>query len=356
MLGRRVPGRRPVGPNRPGRRSRSGRHGRRRGRPGGAFHQRDPPGGHVRREQPPRPGRRQPPLRVAFQQAPDDRGQRPRLRGRPDLVVHDGVQHPAERVPVEGRLAGQRGAQQRPERPQVAGGSGGGALHALGRGVFGRADERAGLADGGGSDEAGDAEVGEHHALAARLHQYVGGFDVAVQDPAVVGRGQRAEQGEPGTGGVADAQRALGGEPVGERAALHELHDDEGAPLVLHDVVHDDDVRMLDLGDGTRLPQRLGGLRTAVDVELLDGDRAPEEFVGGAPDGAHAAPAQPLPQTVTPGDRFAVARLVLRHVRSPSARSRAMMPHTSGAVSVAHESVRPGPGGFPAAPGPGKHR
>lgn len=244
----------------------------------------------------------------------------------PDVGVDDGVQDPAERVPVERRLPGQRRAQQHAERPEVGGRTGRRALHPLGRGVLGRADERAGLADRGDPGQVGDAEVREHHPARAGLHQDVRRFDVPVQHASRVRRAERAQQCETGPRRLLHAQRAFGGKPVGERAAVDEFHHDVRAALVFHHVVDHDDVRVPDLRDRTGFPQGAAGLAAAVEVQLLDGDGPAEQLVLGPPHRPHPTPPQPLVQAVTPADHSTVARLALRHVL-PLDPSTAMMPH-----------------------------
>lgn len=130
--------------------------------------------------------------------------------------------------------------------------------------------------------------------------------------------------------------RTARGDPFGERAALDQLHDDVRAFVVLDHVVHDDDVRVPQLCDGTGLAQGpvalLSGLvrgECGVEGDLLDRDLAAEQLVGRTPDDAHAAPPDPGLQPVTAGDHPDVVPLG---------------PHASH-----HAAMEPGPpGGRPA--------
>ncbi len=82
-----------------------------------------------------------------------------------------------------------------------------------------------------------------------RLHQDVGGLEVTVQDTRLVRARPRAEEGEADPGGLARVDRTVGGDPLGERAAVDQLHDDVRPFVLLDHVVHDDDVRVVQLGD-----------------------------------------------------------------------------------------------------------
>ena len=107
------------------------------------------------------------------------------------------------------------------------------ALELLGGEVGDGADEHAaGLAGLPGADDgARQPEVGDlHHAVDA--DQHVLRLDVAVHDARPVRGGQpgqhRLEHGER----LGDGQPAAGGEQVAQRAAAHQLHDQEHQALV----------------------------------------------------------------------------------------------------------------------------
>ncbi len=66
---------------------------------------------------------------------------------------------------------------------------------------------------------------------------------------------QGVEQGDADPGGLGGVDRAVAEDAVGERAALDQLHDHVRTFVVLDDVVHDDDVRVPQLGDRAGLAQ-----------------------------------------------------------------------------------------------------
>ena len=108
---------------------------------------------HVRRVEPSR--------RIALQQPSYDGKEGPGLGGRPYIVDDNRVHDATQRVATERRFTAQDRAQQHAHRPQVGLGAGADPGHPLGRGVLGRADERAALGERRGARDLGDAEVGE---------------------------------------------------------------------------------------------------------------------------------------------------------------------------------------------------
>ena len=126
-------------------------------------------------------------------------------------------------APVRGHSFHRR-VQHHAERPQVRLGSRTLPQHPLGCDELGRADEGAGLRQPLLALDLGDAEVGEHHAIAP-AQQDVVRLDIAVQHPGLMGGRERAEHVEPDPGGLPDIEGALL-ETVGERLAVHQLHDD----------------------------------------------------------------------------------------------------------------------------------
>ncbi len=146
-----------------------------------------------------------------------------------------------------------------------------------------------------------------------------------MQYAALVGHAQRPDQREADPRGLAGVDGSFGRDAVRERIAVDQLHDDVRQPGagVLDDVVHDDHVRVDQLGHGPGLPQRplaahlrVGGGRAgfvAAEVEFLDGDLPVEQFVRRLPDGAHAAAAQPVTDAITPGDQAASAHGLAGH-------------------------------------------
>ena len=92
-------------------------------------------------------------------------------------------------------------------------------------------------------------------------------------------------------GGEPGVDRSLV-EPLAQRAAPHELHDDGLDAVVAARVVDADDRRMRQAGDGDRLVAEPGHERLVVGevlVEDLHGDGAPQHLVGAQPHLCHAA-------------------------------------------------------------------
>jgi hypothetical protein len=193
---------------------------------------------------------------------------------------------------VEGLLAREQLERHHGERVAVRGGDRRLAHRLLGREVGGRAEHLARLGHLLLPGEAGDAEVADAQPVAL-VEQQVGRLDVAVDDARGVGGV------EPGGRLAQPAQGALrldllaAAQHVGDRAAAHELHDHEGAPVVLGDVVDRHDVRVRgEAGGGARLAlEALAGTLVLAEVlgEDLDGDGAVEQLVVGFPDTGHPA-------------------------------------------------------------------
>jgi hypothetical protein len=142
------------------------------------------------------------------------------------------------------------------------------------------------------ADELGDAEVRQLRAAAVVGDHDVRGLDVAVDNPALVGVGERVAEHEADLHDVAVGEQAVGHQP-GQRAAAHELGDEVDRVLVLSGLVERDDPRVAQPGRRARL-----ALGTAADVGVLDADaldrhRALELLVVGQPHGAHAPRPQP---------------------------------------------------------------
>ena len=138
--------------------------------------------------------------------------------------------------------------------------------------------------------DARDTEVEDLHASFARDEQVLR-FEVAVDDPAIVRRGQAC--GDIGSQpDRARRRERRAGEQRAERRAFEQFVDDVRRTIVLARVVNDDDVRMVQRPRGasflleTTEPIRIGRKRRR---ENLDGDVAAEAFVLGAIHLAHAA-------------------------------------------------------------------
>ena len=101
------------------------------------------------------------------------------------------------------------------------------------------------------------------------------------------------------------AQPLLGVEQLAQALAFDELHDHGLAAVLFEDVVHGDDVRVVETGRGDRLASesfgddRVGGQRG---LEPLDGHLAIERQVDGEPHLGHAALRELTLQLVSPGD------------------------------------------------------
>ena len=101
-------------------------------------------------------------------------------------------------------------------------------------------------------ERAGDAEVGDL-GRALLVDQDVLGLDVAVDDVAGVGGGERARDLDRVGDRLVDRQAAHAADAVLQRLALDVLEDDVGPAVLLPGVDHADDVRVAELGDGASL-------------------------------------------------------------------------------------------------------
>ena len=134
--------------------------------------------------------------------------------------------------------------------------------------------------DGGqlavGLDPLGQAEVGDVR-LALGVEQDVGRLEVAVQDAPLVGvvhrLGRLGHQPRPRPSG----RPCTVGEPVGEAAALDQLHAEVVLAVVLADLVDRHDVRVVERGDRLGLvpePPQLVVAGQLAGPDHLEGDRA----------------------------------------------------------------------------------
>ena len=205
-------------------------------------------------------------------------------------------------VPRERRFARGHPVQDAAEAEQVAAVIDFPALGLLGRHVRRRADDRPLLRElafrSGGS---GQAEVQDLHAVGFRLQPDVGRLDVAVDQPALVGR--RQSQGHL----PADAQHlghrelALALQSHVQRLAFEKLHGQEGHAAILADLVNGDDVVVLDRRRGSgltqeALPGTLAGSQGR--QHRLEGNDPIQMRVLGAEDDAHAPDSEDLQDTV----------------------------------------------------------
>ena len=210
----------------------------------------------------------------------------PRARRRPRCARAVGV------------AAGDHVRQQRAHRVDVHARIGRGAGARLGRHVAGRAQHqrRAGERTVARRrlEQPRDAEVGQLGA-AVVAHEHVLGLDVAVDDAARVRVGERVAELARDHHRLAGRQR----QPLGERAARHQLHHDVAlAGRRGAEVVDADDAGVLEPRQRARLAREASaevGIGRALGPQHLDRDVAAEAIVVRAEDAAHAARAQLRP-------------------------------------------------------------
>ena len=146
----------------------------------------------------------------------------------------------------------------------------------------------------------GEAEVEDLHVAVARQH-HVLGLEVAVDDAGGVRAGEALGQLAGDVEHLPGRERVLGADEVAQRRPVHELHDGEGQPRRLADLVDRDDVGVVEGGGRARL---LGESAEAVRDrgeglgQELDGDVAAEVEVPRAVDLAHAPRAQLVEELV----------------------------------------------------------
>ena len=149
----------------------------------------------------------------------------------------------------------------------------------------------------------GQAEVGDL-GLAAVVVQDVGGLQVAVDDPQVVGRLDRAGERRHQLRRGLRVEPAGPLEPVGQAAAGEVLHGQERPAVGVAVFVDLDDVGVLDGGDRLGLGQEADQLlrpSPMVAQHHLQGDQPVQLHLPGLPDHSHPALPERLEQVV-PGD------------------------------------------------------
>src|SRR5437899_46928 len=105
-----------------------------------------------------------------------------------------------------------------------------------------RADHHAARREGAALGGARDAEVGDQRATGLGLDEHVVRLDVAVDDAALVGIGQRAGHLAHDAHAVLGRQLLFPFDPVGEAAALDALHGQVEQVLLLADEMQRHDV------------------------------------------------------------------------------------------------------------------
>ena len=133
-----------------------------------------------------------------------------------------------------------------------------------------------------------EAEVEQLHAVGGQ--EDVGRFQVAMDDPARVQRGERGQHAQTDRHRLRRAQRPLS-QPLGQRFAFEQLHRDEQPAAVLADFVDLADVRMVDARRRPGLAPQALPRRLVVGErrQRLHGDGALETIVARRVDDAHAA-------------------------------------------------------------------
>ena len=226
------------------------------------------------------------------------------VAGRRRVFLQDRVHRLDRRIGVERAAAGEHLVEHDAEREDVGAVIDGLAAHLLGRHVAHRAEHRArarqrtrmgeqgrlGLNRGARLGQLGEAEVEDLDAAVARDEDVVR-LQVAVDDALLVRGGQA-----PGDlAGVVDGlpmRQRRGADARAQRIALEQLGDDVGRAVVGADVVHAEDVGVIERADRARLlleaaeAIRVRGKRGG---QHLDRHLAAEARVTGAVDLAHAA-------------------------------------------------------------------
>ena len=154
-------------------------------------------------------------------------------------------------------------------------------------------------------EQLGDAEV-EHLGevgIARPLDQEdIVRLEVAVDDAAGMGRGQRMADALHDVERARERRPRLGEEQLRERAPLEPLHHEIGGPVLELPEVEDlDDVLAADVARGLGLAEEAGDhlrVTAALRVEELDRDPPIDAGVLGQVDGAHPAFADLLPDDV----------------------------------------------------------
>lgn len=291
-------------------------------------------------------------VRTGFGQHLDGRGQRlARARRGPEPGLRVRLEQTRENLPqrLGDAVGGARGAvrgevlhqrlgvgllaldeveRDQADREEVRGEVWLGAHHLFRGEVTGRTDHVVGLGQPGFALAHRDAEVGEAQMRAAgsgRLHQDVGGLDVAVNHPFGVHRGEAGEQLVQQQADEARGQRAVVADDMGERAAAHQVHGEQDLVVVGGPAGRGQHVRVLD-AQGLLADEAQQRVRVAL-LEHLGRDVPAAAVVPGAPDGADPAPSDRIDQLVPTSED-------LTHCAAPAPRSR-------GAAASAAARVRP---------------
>jgi len=140
---------------------------------------------------------------------------------------------------------------------------------------------------------AGDAEI-DDLGRSVGLNHHVRRFDVAMNDPAMVGISERVANLLDDAQLVDQQQLPARADQLVHGFATDELHDDEGHSVFVAEIVDGDNVRVLQdagLGLAVKTLQHLRLAREALG-QRLDGHLAADALVLGAVNNAHASAAQ----------------------------------------------------------------
>jgi hypothetical protein len=212
------------------------------------------------------------------------------------LVLQHAIEHGVQRVGVEGFAVGEQFVEDGAEGEDVGAGVGFLPFDLLGRHVVRRAEDHA-RAGHVGLLHACEAEVVDLH-LPVGEEKDVCRLEIAMDDAALVREGDGlADLLHDAQAGV-ELGQAVRGDDAFEVVAVEQLHGHEEAPVVLAEIVHDDDVRMGEPRGGLRLAQKALALVLIARGDDFEGDVAVEHRIVRAEDFSHRAMADALDEAV----------------------------------------------------------
>lgn len=173
------------------------------------------------------------------------------------------------------------------------------ALHLLRREVTGRAHHVVGLRQARLALAHGDSEVGQPQMRPAGpggVQQYVGGFDVAMDDSLRVHRRETGQQLVEQETDEARRQRPVVADHMGQRSAAHQVHGEQDLVVVGGPAGRCEHVRVID-PQGLLAYETQQGVRVAL-LEHLGRHIPAAPVVPGTPDGAHTATSDRVDQLV----------------------------------------------------------
>ena len=141
-----------------------------------------------------------------------------------------------------------------------------------------------------------------------------------------------------------EGQGAVGGNGLGDRRAVEQLHDEVGHVVVLAGVVEGDDVGMVQAGGGVHLAAEAGQRDvpgTRPHAHRLDGDHPVEVQVVGAPDVAGRAVPDPGIQAVALVQQHPFVHRTIVHAAGVRAESGAVRRGCGKGRDGRHARVRP---------------